>query len=138
VVACSLALIFAGLNLLAESFAPAGATSAQGQPGEGAIHMDATVSLDADHAVPRAWRHFGWIAGFLIVSAMIGLLPAIALLILLQSRFEFRESWLFSVLAATIVTVALWLVFDRIFSIAWPSSFLGDALPVVRSALRII
>lgn len=132
--ACYLALIFAGLNLLAESFAPRGATT----HGAGSGHMDAVISLEGPHAALRAWRHFGWIVAFLIVSATIGLLPGIALLILAQSRFEFDQSWLFSVLASAIVTVALWLVFDRIFSVSWPPSLLGDIYPDLRSMLRII
>ncbi|MCK9914310.1 tripartite tricarboxylate transporter permease [Microbacteriaceae bacterium K1510] len=135
--ACYLALVFAGLNLLTESFVPRSAAAHVGHSGASG-HMDAVVSLEGAHTVSRAWRHFGWIGAFLIVSATIGLLPGIALLILTQSRFEFDQSWLFSVLATTIVTVALWLVFDRIFSVSWPPSFLGDAYPELRSMLRII
>lgn len=132
--ACYLALIFACLNLLAESFASRDAMA----HGAGSGHMDTAISLEGPHAALRAWRHFGWIVAFLIVSGTIGLLPGIALLILAQSRLEFGQSWLFSVLATVIVTAALWLVFDRIFSVSWPPSLLGDVYPDLRSMLRII
>jgi putative tricarboxylic transport membrane protein len=134
--ACGLVLVFACLNLLAESFAPRhvadGIESSSG-------HMDSTFAIrDMPGGAQRAWRHFAWIAAFLIVSGSIGLLPAIALLILFQSLFEFRESWRFSILASVLMTAAIWLVFDRIFSVAWPPSLLGDALPELRSMLRVI
>jgi putative tricarboxylic transport membrane protein len=135
--ACYLALIFACLNLLAESFVPRGAAM-PAQEGGSSAHMDAIVSLHGPHTVVRAWRHFGWIGAFLVASAAIGLLPGIALLILAQSRFKFGQSWLFSILATAIVTIALWIVFDRIFSMSWPPSFLGDAYPELRSMLRIM
>jgi len=132
--ACYLALIFACLNLLAESFASRDTMA----HGAASGHMDTAISLEGPHAALRAWRHFGWIVAFLIVSGTIGLLPGIALLILAQSRLEFGQSWLFSVLATVIVTAALWLVFDRIFSVSWPPSLLGDVYPDLRSMLRII
>ncbi len=132
--ACYLAAIFAGLNLLTEIFASRAASTSRTAQG----HMDAFLSLDEPDAAPRAWRHFAWMAAFLLVSAGIGLLPGIALLIFAQSRFEFGQSWTFSLLAALVVTMALWLVFDRIFSLSWPPSWLGDAYPDLRTRLRMI
>lgn len=137
--ACYLALICASLNLLTEIFA----TRSEGAKLEavGGGHMDSTIELGE---IPppvvrmRAWRHFAWIAGFLVASALIGLLPAIALLIFLQSWIEFNESWVFGVVAAAAVTLALWLIFDRIFTLAWPQSLLGDAFPALRALIRVI
>jgi hypothetical protein len=51
---------------------------------------------------------------------------------LLVARFEFGERWRTSALLSIAMTVALWLVFGRIFSTPWPQSLIGDWLPALR------
>jgi TctA family transporter len=77
----------------------------------------------------RALRFFLWLAGTLGVAALIGLLPALCVLMLLLARLEFRESWRISILMSVGMTAALWFVFGRIFATPWPLSVLGDFVP---------
>jgi hypothetical protein len=53
---------------------------------------------------------------------------------LLLARFEFAERWRTSVLLSVLMTVALWFIFDRIFSITWSPSILGNVVPSLRDA----
>jgi putative tricarboxylic transport membrane protein len=133
--AAFLVLIFAGLNLVTELVFSPGALAAAdtGRPG-------APVSTDllSGFAMRRAGRYFLWLLGFLIAGLGIGMLPGLFLLILLQSRFEFRERWSHSLIAAGVMACLSWLLFDRVFHLVWPQSMLGDALPALRASLGII
>jgi putative tricarboxylic transport membrane protein len=80
----------------------------------------------------RGIRFFACVAGALGMAAVIGLLPALLIFMLLVARFEFGERWRTSAVLSIAMTVALYLVFDRIFSTPWPQSLLGDWLPALR------
>lgn len=82
----------------------------------------------------RGLRFFGWIAGALAVAFCIGLLPALLIFMLLLARFEFGECRRTSVLLSVSMTVALWVIFDRIFAITWSPSLLGNMVPALRAA----
>jgi putative tricarboxylic transport membrane protein len=86
----------------------------------------------------RALRFFLWVAGVLGVAALIGLLPALFVLMLLLARLEFHESWRTSAVLSVGMTFALWLVFGRIFSTPWPPSVLGDFVPYLREVSRLL
>jgi hypothetical protein len=111
------------------------ATSAPGLP-------DLLDSRDDErlHAPPlpistvraRGLRFFLTIGGALALAWMIGLLPALFLMMLLLARFEFAERWRNAVLLSVAMTLALWLVFDLIFATPWPPSLLGDYVPALR------
>ena len=121
--AAYLVLLFAGLNLVTDLFfdpADAAPGLLHGAPGL------------------RGLRHFAWMAACLATALMLGLLPGLFLLILLQSRFEFRERWRSAAGAAAIMTGLAWLLFDRVFALAWPQSVLGDAFPGLRAGLGLI
>jgi putative tricarboxylic transport membrane protein len=137
------ALIVAMLNLVTEIFsAPAETTTNENNGSDvKALHMDGSISfgtLPQSVVMARLFRYFAWLAAFLVFSTTIGFLPAVVLLILLQSRLEFRQSWLFSIAASAIVTGLLWLSFDAVFHLAWPVSMLGEAYPALRDALPFI
>ena len=111
-------LVAATLNLVVEVFfAPAASEDA----GHG---MDSRIAAPVPFGA--SLRHFAWMVCFLAVAYGIGLLPALFLLILLHSRFEFRQRWQTAIISAAVVTALSWLVFDRIFAVVWPPSLLGD------------
>lgn len=83
-------------------------------------------------------RIFGWIVGFLVVGAGIGLLPALALLVFLLMWLEFTEPWPRSLIAAVLATLCIYLLFDRVFALPWPQSLLGDLLPALRDATGLV
>jgi putative tricarboxylic transport membrane protein len=135
------ALTFSLANLLNDCFAGPVPAAGSIRAGRTALQMDSAPAL---RGVPppvarnRLIRYFGWLFAFLIASTMIGFLPAVALSIVLQSRLEFQQSWLFSAAASVIVTGLVWLVLDQVFHLAWPVSILGEAYPALRERVPFI
>jgi len=138
--ACYIALFFAVLNFLTEVFGdpaaklsgPAEAPSSAGA----AVHEAMPVFTAAIEL--RGVRCFLWLIGFLVVGAGIGLLPALCLLTFLLMRFEFTERWWMSAVCAGVATIAIYLVFDRIFALPWPQSLIGDLWPGLRDVTGLV
>ena len=137
--AAAIALSFAALNLVCEIFASSASplVSAHGHA------VDANVNVASDDISPgvarlRILRQLLWLLAFLGATASVGLLLAIFLLIALQSRFEFLESWFFSMSAAIVTTLLVWATFGWLFSLTWPQSWLGDALPFLRDTFSFV
>jgi TctA family transporter len=133
------ALFFAGLNLLTEVFAPRGsAVRATGTHAALAAMHEHALDVPAALFRSRALRYFGWILGFLAASWVIGLLPALALFVLLQMRFEFGERWTHATVASVVATVLIYALFDRVFALPWPQSLVGDLFPLLRHASGLV
>jgi putative tricarboxylic transport membrane protein len=135
-----IALFFAVLNLATEIFGnPAealkGPAEAPQLPG-GITQLHDT--LDAATTRNRAIRIFGWIIGFLALGACVGLLPALAILVFLLMWLEFSERWSGALAASAIATIAIYLLFDRVFALPWPQSLLGDIVPVLRDMTGLV
>jgi putative tricarboxylic transport membrane protein len=133
------ALLFAALNLLTEVFASR-KTEHRPAAGHPALAAMTEHSLDVPSAVfrVRALRYFGWLVGFLAAAAVIGLLPALFLFVLLQMRFEFDERWTHALVASCLATILIYALFDRVFALPWPQSFVGDLFPALRHASGLI
>jgi TctA family transporter len=137
---CYIALFFAALNMLTEVFGDPNAKLS------GPAEAPAAVGAAAHEAMPvftaaielRGVRCFLWLVGFLVVGAGIGLLPALCLLTFLLMRFEFSERWWLSATCAAVATIAIYLVFDRIFALPWPQALIGDLWPSLRDATGLI
>ncbi len=130
------ALLFTGLNLLTEIFAPPERKTEPRAPHMAAPEPSETMAPALERV--RALRYFGWLAGFLVAGAVIGLLPAIFLFVLLQMRLEFRERWVHAVVASVIAVIAIYALFDRTFSLPWPQSLIGDIFPALRDASGLV
>jgi putative tricarboxylic transport membrane protein len=134
--------IFAVLNLFTDVFsAPASLSNVDKSAHGSAMHMDGSISfgnLPPSVVTSRFLRYFGWLAAFLAVSTLIGFLPSVFLLVLLQSRLEFGQSWMFAIVSSVIVSVLLFLFFDTIFHLAWPVSVLGENYPALRDKIPFI
>ena len=92
------------------------------------IHMDLESDdkeLSAKQVIMRAAKFFGWFLAFLACTGLIGMLPTIPLMIIAFMRIEGRESWRLSLILAACVTAFLYVVFDQILHIYWPSSLFG-------------
>ena len=131
------ALLFTGLNLLTEIFAPPERKAEPRAP-----HLATPAPSEAAMAPAlvraRALRYFGWLAGFLVTGAVIGLLPAIFLFVLLQMRLEFRERWVHAIAASVLAAVAIYALFDRTFALPWPQSLIGDIFPALRDVSGLV
>ncbi|SAK45145.1 Tripartite tricarboxylate transporter TctA family protein [Caballeronia pedi] len=126
------ATVDAQANTIAKANANAAASASIGTHGDPSLHDSLASTLDTRTLYTRGVRFFASIAGALAVAAVIGLLPALLIFMLLVARFEFGERWRTSVVLSVAMTVALWLVFGRIFSTPWPQSLIGDWLPALR------
>jgi putative tricarboxylic transport membrane protein len=138
--ACLIALFFASLNLLTEIFgdpvvatgpAEAAHTAVGDPPAEGANVFSTALEL-------RSVRFFFWLIAFLVIGAGIGLLPALCVLTFFLMRFEFTERWWMAGGCAVVATIAIYLVFDRIFSLPWPPALIGDLLPGLRDVTGLV
>ena len=123
-------LVIAGtLSLALKVFlSPAEATAGNG----GGIHMDSGTYSDEAVSnrvvVMRAARFLGWLLAFLAITALIGMIPTVPLIMVAFMRIEGRESWKLSLIMAVCVTALLYGVFDQVLHISWPGSLLGDWL----------
>ncbi len=96
------------------------------------IHMD--IKSNVSHLPPRelvgrAALFFGWMIGFLVSMATIGLIPTVPLFIVALMRVEGKEKWRVVIPVAVAMTALIWFVFDWLLSIPWPATVLGDFLP---------
>jgi TctA family transporter len=139
--ACITALFFAFLNLTTEIFgdraqALRGPAEAPHLPG--LADLAPLSVLDAATTRWRAIRIFGWIIGFLLLGAGVGLLPALAVLVFLLMWLEFSEALPRAFIASGVATVLIWLLFDRVFALPWPQSLLGDMVPALRDMTGLV
>ncbi|HLI22091.1 MAG TPA: tripartite tricarboxylate transporter permease [Stellaceae bacterium] len=136
---CIIALFFASLNLLTEIFGDPAAVPvgpAEAQMAGGATSEPPPVFTKALEL--RGVRFFLWLVACLAVGWGIGLLPALCLLTFLLMRFEFAEPWWMASACSVIATVAIYLVFDRIFALPWPPALIGDLWPGLRDVTGLV
>ncbi|OYU72122.1 MAG: hypothetical protein CFE45_41020 [Burkholderiales bacterium PBB5] len=119
----SLLILAASISLVYKVFI----ASAQGGAG-GGIHMDVVdaheEALSTRVVLVRAARFFGWFIGFLACAAVVGMIPAIPLVMTAFLRIEGREPWRLTLVLAACVTVFVYVVFDQIIHVHWPSNLL--------------
>ncbi len=131
--AAGAALLFGTLTLLTELFA-----ARRDAAGDAAHRVDApALALDGPQRM-RALRFAGWLAGLLGAMTALGVLPGLLLAMLLMCWMEFRERWVVAGGLACGMTLAFWLVFDRIFATPWPDALVGDVWPWLRSATGLV
>ncbi len=99
------------------------------------IHMDIaskTAHLPGPVILTRGFMFFGWMAGFMLVMWIIGLIPAVPIFILAYMRFEGGEKWRIAVPMAASVVVLIYVVFDQLLAIPWPPTLLGTLFPALK------
>lgn len=134
--AATAALLFCVLIFLRQLVTIEGGAVAEEAPGNAHTHeIPQHAELVPAHLTrSRGLRFFAWITGALLSGYCIGLIPALFVFMLMLARFEFAERWRSSVLLSVLMTLFLWVVFDRIFAITWSPSLLGNMVPALRDA----
>ncbi len=102
------------------------------------MHMDITSSithLPVKTLLTRGAIFFGWMIGFLISMATIGLIPTVPLFVVAFMRIEGREPWRIVLPMVTVMTIFIYVLFDELLAIPWPPSVLGDLFPVLREMI---
>jgi len=138
--ACYMALVAAALNLINELFGKqqvlkgnVDAGVATGGPGTEKDYGMSGAALRL-----QATGYFLWLAGLMVLVAVVGFIPAIAIFIFVYMHFGFREPAWAAALYAAATTLLCWFLFHRLLAVAWPQSLLGDFFPALRSALGFI
>jgi TctA family transporter len=99
------------------------------------IHMDLTsdtAHLPLRTIVERAIRFFGYLLAFMAVMALIGLIPTVAIFIIVFMRLEGPERWPLVIGYSGVLTIAIFLVFDQMMSLPWPPTLLGTLVPALK------
>lgn len=102
------------------------------------IHMD--LGSDTDHLdnrviFTRSVIFFGWLVGFMISMAVIGIMITVPLFVILFMWLEGKERWSLIIPQAIGLTVFIWVVFDYLLTIPWPPTMLGDLIPAAKGVI---
>lgn len=100
------------------------------------LHMDVSSQLDelsTKLIAIRGVAFFGWMLAMLGSMALIGLIPTVPLFVLAYMRIEGRERWRLAVIFSIVLTVFIYVVFDRLLAVPWPGSVVGDWFPVLQN-----
>ena len=86
------------------------------------------TTIHFSHATP----FFGWLSLFLILTYVIGFLPAI--LIYMTGHIKYSgEKWSTTLYISTTFIIISYIVFHHIFNTGWPISQLGLLFPILKS-----
>jgi len=102
------------------------------------IHMDLTSEtghLPLDIIIKRAARFFGYLLVFMGIMAVIGLIPTVALFVVIFMRYENSERWTLVITYATVLVIAITFVFEHVMHIPWPPTLLGQWFPTLKSII---
>ncbi len=95
---------------------------------------DEFAHLSAREVSMRSARYFGWCIGLLGAALLIGLLPAMLIFLIGYIRVEGREQWPMATAVAVATWTAWYILFHQVLRVPWPTTLLGDLLPVLRSS----
>lgn len=84
--------------------------------------------------IRRAALFMGYIVAFMAGMAVIGFIPTAAIFVVVFMWFEGKEDWRLIAAMTAGLTIATYMIFDRLLTIPWPPTLAGSVWP----ALRII
>ena len=99
------------------------------------MHMDLisdTAHLPTKVIIQRAVRFFGYLIGFMGVMAIIGLIPTVAVFVVIFMRYENQERWSLIIPYTVVLLVSISFVFDYVMSIPWPPTYIGAWFPALK------
>ena len=99
-------------------------------------HFDLTTDLShlpRTILYRRVAGYFGWCFAFIGFALVIGILPAMFLLVLGLMRFEGRESWRLTLIVSASMFAFAYGLFHLLLHIPWAPALLGDWFPVLRT-----
>jgi len=136
--ACYMALTAACLNLINELFGKEQSAAARGNVDGGVAVRHVDLGIDPAVARRQATVYFVWLAAFLLAIWLVGFLPAIAIFVLAYMWLGFGERFAPSFGFAAATTLLCWGLFDRVLSVHWPASVIGDAFPQLRAMFGFV
>lgn len=97
---------------------PTGGEAAEPSPAQAVAPV-----TEADHR--RPWLILAVTVGALLVTPLIGLIPALALMALILMRLVEREPWMISLLITAALLVFGWLIFEEFLDVTLPWGVFG-------------
>jgi TctA family transporter len=137
----TIALIAVGLSLFNEMCRKPSAARAESlgeeaqREVEEKIHMDLTSDtghLSVYTIVTRAIRFFLYLIAFMAVMAVIGLIPTVAVFVVVFMRLEGRERWPLVLSYAGVLMLGIYIAFDFFMAVPWPPTLLGQWFPALK------
>ncbi|MBT4006841.1 MAG: tripartite tricarboxylate transporter permease [Rhodospirillales bacterium] len=102
------------------------------------LHLDTRADdqgLPTRDMLKRAAAFFGWLLGFMVFVALIGMIPTVTLFVIAYMRVEGREPWRLVAILATGMTVFSYLLFEKLLLLPWPATVLGDLFPILHDTI---
>ncbi|MBT4939959.1 MAG: hypothetical protein HON14_12565, partial [Rhodospirillaceae bacterium] len=102
------------------------------------LKLDLSVDTQSEElkiTIQRALIFLGWIIGFLVGVALIGMLPTILLFVAAYMWVEGRESIKLILSVSLGITIFSYILFDQTLSLPWPRSLLGNLYPLLRDTI---
>jgi TctA family transporter len=99
------------------------------------IHMDLTSDtghLPVRTIVQRAAIFFGYLLAFMAIMAVIGLIPTVAIFVVVFMRLEGRERWQVVIPYAAMLVLAIFVAFDYFMSLPWPPTLIAKIFPALK------
>jgi TctA family transporter len=109
----------------------------QAESGGHADDLSGLGNIPANTIAMRAVLFLGWIFFYLVMAALVGLLPAMLVFLVAYMRFDGRESWGMSLAVGFGTTLFCYILFHRIVAVIWPKSLIGDMFPILRTIHEI-
>ena len=91
-----------------------------------------TGHLSLHTIVTRAIRFFLYLISFMAVMAVIGLIPTVAVFVVVFMRMEGRERWPLVLTYAAVLVFAIYIAFDFFMAVPWPPTLLGQWFPALK------
>lgn len=105
---------------------------ASGAGGANQQHLDIEVDdagVSSDLMIRRALAFLGWLVGFVVSTALIGMLPTTLIFVVAYMRTEAREPWGLTLGCAVGLTAFCYIVFDYLLALPWPRPLIGILFP---------
>jgi TctA family transporter len=102
------------------------------------IHMDIASNISHLPTTTILWRgllFFAWMSGFLGSMSLIGVIPTVPLFIVTFMRVERREPWRIVIPMALVMTAFIYILFDQLLGVTWPSTVLGGLFPALHGVV---
>ena len=133
----SIVVLFAiGVTLVSLIYHVSG--SQGGDQTQATPHMDIKSDFEGIATGVIAWRagvFAAWLVGFLVSVSMIGILPTVLVFVTLYMRLEGRERWTLVLPTALTITIFAYILFDRMLTMVWPRTLVGDWLPGLKAVI---
>ncbi len=92
------------------------------------VELEFVSELPAEEVRARTLQSLAWMGGFLVAGWLVGLLPAMVVLVLAYLRWVGREPWWFAGVMAAGTWAALWAFMVRLLHLPVPTGVLPSLL----------